>query len=274
MWVRHIYRLLAVASCKLFMMLGWTRLGAVCAARATTAQLRPARSTKQSILISGVSRVGKSTLANKLSIDHGYQHLVTDFLKWRFYSINDYQVRREFREVFYSEILKTFPRGLIIEGNDLIYANRGSDKVSYEYKDLQLDLLEMLSRSFSVPAFIIGNYDTSITRKRIAIQNHRQPDCWTATLSEVELSVLVSYIISASGFLRHLCDGKSVKYIEIDSDNFEMSIASAAERIAELVEMCGEATGSQIVQPPPPARSGSSSGVPGQTCADSKTAPS
>jgi hypothetical protein len=209
--------------------LGLNAQAAQFAARAFTAGLRKPDNGRQSVLISGLGRVGKTILARQLADRYGYYHLTTDHALDYFFAIADDAERLQFRERFYTSIIERWPNGLIIEGDDFILKNR----VRYAKTDHEVDIgpAVTVSERFGIEVFLLGNADVSAEEKIRAFEAYSsKAECWTPELRDVRTYALWSIRVSTR--LRSLADGDRIRYVEIDPKDFDASIAATAETIA------------------------------------------
>ena len=208
--------------------LGLVSLSARFAARASTAQLSGRGIDRPSVVISGLGRSGKTILANRLSARYGYQRFGTDHCLDYFFRITDDSQRLRFRERFYSSIVRRFPDGLVIEGDDFILRNR----VTYAKTNHPIDIGPALTLSdrFGTEVFLLGN--TKSPDELIAAFEvySSGAECWTTSLRDVRKYAL--WLIRVSQTLRALADGERIHYLEVDSIRFDEWIDATADMIA------------------------------------------
>jgi hypothetical protein len=225
------------ASFRICLYLKWLRLAAISAARASTADLQHRTHPGRSVLISGLGRAGKTLLAKRLCREFGYQSITTDDSLEYFFAVADYFDRYEFRRTFYADILKRWPTGLLIEGDDFILENRA--EIAALDHNLDPGFARTLSMTFDVPLIFLGNAETTIDEKLDAFRTFSRANvCWTTSLFEDEgitINEYAAWLIRVSGELKKFADGRLEHYYELDGKTFESSLQEAAGQIAGLV---------------------------------------
>ena len=228
----EIARLLYSNLPKPLVALGFNRLSAVCIARAATRHLDFVTNGRNSLLISGLARTGKTILASRLVSKYNYNAMMADMVQPYFFSISDCHARMRLRKDVYSEILNQYG-GLIIEGDDFILENTGGvAKINHK---VDISLAIYLSKKFNIKVFLLGNADVSVDEKLAGIRLFSAKEwCWTTAVDPDEAREYTSWLIRVSQRLRDLADGKNMYYFELDPNNFEKSVDRVAEKVASL----------------------------------------
>jgi hypothetical protein len=189
------------------------------------------RNDARSVVITGYPRIGKTALAKVLATRYGFCHLELDRLRPVYFGIEEPGLRHVARSYFLERLLEKFPRGLVLEGDDLISANRYDDG---EIRPLSLDMLQRLSSCQGVSCFIVGDKDADPDVRAAALSEFQQRhDCWTARESGWEdLNVRARESIKTSQELYVMASGKAITYLALDPGNFDESVSEAADQIA------------------------------------------
>jgi hypothetical protein len=201
---------------------------------------RTASVEKPVILIGGMPRVGKTRLALKIAESAGFGVIHTDQLRKAFWEISDMAERAAERRRVYAKALAARKSGIVIEGVDLIYRNKGADHLVCKgaiKQDLSpgLELVSALSEKFGAKVFIIGCADANPDAKQAAIRKHWAAGDWTKDFSDSELANLASRIVRLSGDLRKEVQQSGFDYIELPSEPSEEHLDRAAGRILAAV---------------------------------------
>lgn len=188
------------------------------------------RSDTRSIVITGYPRIGKTLTAKELAARHGFHHFELDRLRPVYFGIDEPALRQIARSHFLHRLLEKFPRGVIIEGDDLISANRFDDS---HIRPLSLDTLMALHSAQGVSCYVLGNKDADVEARAAAMREYQQTQhCWTARESGWEdLDARALDSIEASQELYAMASGTPVVYLEIDPTDFSASVSRAADRI-------------------------------------------
>jgi predicted kinase len=188
------------------------------------------RSDARSIVITGYPRIGKTVTAKELAARHGFLHFELDRLRPVYFGIDEPALRQVARSHFLHRLLEKFPRGLILEGDDLISANRFDDS---HLRPLSLDTLTALHSAHGVSCYVLGNKDADADARAAAMREFQQTqDCWTARESGWEdLDDRARDSIGASQELYAMASGTPVVYLEINPTDFAASVSRAADRI-------------------------------------------
>lgn len=224
----RVWALLYNALYALTLRMGWTTVSAWCAARAATAHINPSVE-RPTVLVSGLGRSGKTILANQLVQEHRYRRVCTDDCLHYFFQIEDDDARLHFREAFYGSIIRRFPRGLVIEGDDFILKNRRA--LAAIDHPVDASITRTLTERFGIKAFFLGNTGpdvNAVIRSFEAYSSHSP--CYTTSLPDVRK--YAEWLIRVSLTLRDLADGGRIHYLETDPADFDGFIAEVAARIA------------------------------------------
>jgi hypothetical protein len=184
----------------------------------------------RTVLLGGVSRVGKSTLAATLASLHGFRHIDLDYLVNRIYSVDDPTGRARLRASFYRWLLRQAPVGHIIEGDDLVITDRWHASGNFGREPLDLGMLGELAKSFALPAFVMGNTETTVEDRLTSL---KRDDSWVRVLSEPEMHAYAKLLVSSSVLLRDGCEAAGVTYLEAGGADFEAAIGPLAARILD-----------------------------------------
>jgi len=206
---------------------------AVAAAGIATNELKCKKHEGRSLLISGLSRSGKSILANILRRNYNYQYLTTDYFLKVFFSIQDDQARNSFKEYFYDDIVKRWQTGLIIEGDDFILKNRRA--IAQLDHEIDIAGADKLSRRWDIPFILLGNANITPDAKVKAFRKFScKHECWTSTLDEDTIYKYASWLIRVSEQLRNVANSQNMHYIELDPRQFDYCIEVASHQVAAL----------------------------------------
>jgi len=183
----------------------------------------------RTVLVGGLSRVGKSTLGAALAARHGFRHIRLDYFVNRIHAVNDPVGRARFRSSFYHRLLRQVPVGHVIEGDDLVLEDRWNLSSTFGQEPLELGMLGGLGESFALPAFVVGTAEADL-EERVAIL--QQDDSWIAELSDVERRGYAEFLIHGSAILRERAEDAGVTYLELGGTDFRSAIEAFADRIA------------------------------------------
>jgi hypothetical protein len=183
----------------------------------------------RTVLLGGLSRVGKSTLGRKLAARHGFRHIDLDYFVNHIHAVRDPAARARLRSSFYHQLLAQAPVGHVIEGDDLVLEDRWHDSDTFGREPLDPGRLGELARSFALPAFIVGIADMD---PGVRLASLMEDDGWVAQLSGAELRAYAEFLVRGSGLLREGAGAAGVTYLELDGTHFRDAIEALATRIA------------------------------------------
>lgn len=188
------------------------------------------RNQTRSIVITGYPRIGKTAIAKELATRYGFVHFELDRLRPVYLGIEEPALRHAARSHFLHRFLEKFPRGLVLEGDDLISTNRFDDS---RIRPLSLETLKALNSRHGVSCYVVGNKDTDANVRAAAFRDFQQThDCWTARESGWEdLDARARDSIQVSQELFAMTLGTPVGYLEIDPTDFEASVSRIADCI-------------------------------------------
>jgi len=199
-------------------------------ARAAMEGVRWPLNGHRTVLLGGVSRVGKSTLAETLCTRHGFRHIDLDYVVNRIYAVDDPEDRARFRASFYRSLLRHLPVGHVIEGDDLVISDRWHASGVFGQEPLDLGMLGEMARSSALPAFVLGAAGMP-AGERLAIL--RRDDGWVTELSEPEMHAYVEFLASGSTLLRDGADAAGVTYLDVGRAEFPTSLDRLADQIEQ-----------------------------------------
>jgi hypothetical protein len=197
-------------------------------ARAAMEGIRWPLNGNRTVLLGGLSRVGKSTLAATLATRYGFRHIDLDYLVDRIYAVDDPAGRACCRAAFYHSLLRHVPVGHVIEGDDLVISDRWHRSGQFGQEPLDLTMLGGLAKAFGLPAFVIGVAEATL-EERLAVL--KRDDGWVTELSEPEMRTYADFLRNGSMGLRDGAERAGVTYLEVDGTDFELAIGSLAHRI-------------------------------------------
>lgn len=117
-------------------------------------------------------------------------------------------------------MLRLYPRGLIVEGDNLSGENISRSKIQDEDEfKTTIDFL----RARGALIFFVGNADSSVDDKITAIHAYRQQNiCWTsdANYGTKQLRDLATRSVKYSQSLRQFAERAGVTYLEIRPENY------------------------------------------------------
>lgn len=186
----------------------------------------------RSVVLIGFARSGKSSLSNLLV----QQTEATIFRLDRLRKLSQCSipaVRRAFCEL----LLKLYPEGLIIEGDNLCGENNSGSRVVTP--EVLIDTVNQL-RAQQVEVFMIGNASATVEQKTAAILEYRRDNlCWTSKAGYTSEAIedLARRSITYSKDLQRLAASTDGTYLEIRADRFHYDIQNAAESIIESITM-------------------------------------
>jgi hypothetical protein len=197
-------------------------------ARAAMEGVRWPLNGHRTVLLGGLSRVGKSTLAETLCSRHGFRHINLDYVVNRIYAVDDPGDRARFRASFYRSLLRHLPVGHVIEGDDLVISDRWHASGVFGQEPLDVGKLGELARAGALPAFVMGAREMA-AEERLAIL--KQDDGWVNELSEPEMHTYVDFLSTGSTLLRDGADAAGVTYLEVGGANFTTALDLLADQI-------------------------------------------
>jgi hypothetical protein len=197
-------------------------------ARAAMMGVRGPLNGRRTVLLGGLSRLGKSTLAATLVARHGFRHIDLDYVVNRIYAVAQSADRVRFRASFYRRLLAHVPVGYVIEGDDLVIADRWHASGIFGKEPLDLGMLGEFVTSFGLPAFVIGSTETPF-EERLAVL--KRDHGWVTEFSEPELRMYVEFLANGSGLLRDGAEAAGVTYLEAGGADFGTAIDTLADRI-------------------------------------------
>ncbi len=188
------------------------------------------------ILIGGVARIGKTRLAKELSRHTGFNMIHCDQFREAFWSIRDEQKRAAERVRCYEKAIAAHPAGLIMEGDDLIYRNRGDTslaKLGLLRNDLTLclALLVHLKSRLGAQPFVVGCAERDSVAVAAEIRRRETDSCFTRVLSDHGLQGFLRTAERRSKELRTMVAGTDIPYIELGGEDLECAVEAAAARI-------------------------------------------
>lgn len=213
--------------------LGRHELAGAWVARAATGRLRKTSNGRRTVLISGISRSGKSSVAAVLSARFGFRHIELDRFVKHAYAIKDRDARTRFREAFYTNLLARARTGHVIEGDDLVLEDRWNGSDVFGREALTLSILSNLERTFRLPTFVLGMANDS-TDSIAASLSHG--NSWVRELTEAERHDYALFLRRSSQQLRRLAGVADTMYLEIQTDDFQSRVAVCANLIAQAAE--------------------------------------
>jgi hypothetical protein len=213
--------------------LGQHSLAGAVMARSARGRRRRLSNGRRTVLISGISRVGKSSVAAVLVARFGYRHLELDRFINHAYAIDDRDARARFRESFYTRLLSGARTGYVIEGDDLVIDDRWHKSRAFGREPLSLAVLSRLGTTFGLPTFVVGAAESSIDAIAASL---RLGDSWVLELSQAELLDYARFLRKGSDHLRRMASGTDVIYLEVQTDDFRRTVELSADQIAQAAE--------------------------------------
>lgn len=185
---------------------------------------------RASCVITGWPRTGKTLISDVLARQHGFIFISLDQLRDIYHEVDDDSLRDEMRRFILDELFKRFPKGLVVEGDDLIYVNRGR---SSDLRNISLDFCGGLAGRHKIKCFVVGNADVAVDAKVTALRKYQETGkCWTLKSQRWrDLQARAAEMIEDSRKLRDMAPAHDVTYIEMDVINFDLSVKNAADRI-------------------------------------------
>lgn len=217
-----------------------------------------------SVVLTGLPRIGKSLLAKRLCVEHGYVHVPLDsaLSYLRLHGNDDARYRARMQLVDW--LLQHGPKGLCIEGSDLhegfphyraLVARRSAGEIGAG-RDLALpegalrDLADRVGARGA--ALFIAGYSDSYDAKRRALHRHRATgQCHTSTkFDDVQIEHLADIIVDLSRDYARECRVAGVPFLEISAIDFDASINRCVAQIADTLSLSApENMASRAVSP-------------------------
>jgi len=189
-----------------------------------------------SLIISGWSRTGKTTLVSQLCRSTGMSSLSFDQFSGVYECIRDEKTRSFIRHALLEALIYRFPVGVILEGSDLVFDNYYR---SHSMPLPSLSLLHSVCSKYSMRIYILGNTWDSIDEKMTAIKSfRRRHKCWTSNnqaWAENNLKERVKEVFEASQHFLSLAHISGLNYIDIQSSDFSASIIRAQAQIEQAI---------------------------------------
>ena len=191
-----------------------------------------------SLLIGGLERSGKSILADRLAQEHGMGHLRADLLRHFYYPLRDSTTRRAFRCAICHALLRRCPRGLIIEGDDLVYEDRSwRDFRGCLGGELGVTESAAIARAHGIPFVVVGSAACSGHDKAIGILQYRDSqECWTKkTMAGAEVQDYAEALTARNRELQDVCSRADVGWYEVDPVRFDADIDRIGSALDEVL---------------------------------------
>lgn len=128
-----------------------------------------------------------------------------------------------------------YPRGLVIEGDNLVGENRSQSTIQSP-EEFSESIKTLHERNIHI--VFVGNSQASVEVKQHAILSYRQDNiCWTSNASYTEQQVedLAKRSIAYSRDLQSWGEALGVPYFDIRPDHFDEDINITMDRILELL---------------------------------------
>lgn len=184
----------------------------------------------KSVIITGYPRSGKSLLAGTLVRSHGYTHVRLDMLTRLYWNIEDDTLRDHTRRAILNALIKRFPKGLVIEGDDLISLNRSSRCML----PFSLATLKDLQRQRQLCCYVVGSAHATEEAKSEGFRRFRRTgECWTSRHKGWnDLGARARDYLSYNREIYALAKRANIPFIEIDPLQFDASLSKAAREIS------------------------------------------
>lgn len=193
-----------------------------------------------SVIITGYARVGKSIIANKVAEASGLSVLPVDTLRTVYDGLTS-RLKHKTKNRFYCELVKRFPKGIILEGFDLLI-NEDGDSGETE-NTYSLDLLVCIQKNSTPNIYLLGNKDATIDNKAQGLIEYRtNARCWTTgkkhkerynRLANIQKLAYSSIKVSDSLFFEAVKN--NIKYIEVRPECFNSDVDFAVNKILEAL---------------------------------------
>ena len=173
----------------------------------------------RSVLLSGPERCGKSLTAAKLAETGGFFHVRADRLRDDLYGRLETPEGRRVMERLYREILLRYPRGVVLEGVDIL--------------DKAVPFARWAAGQ-GHPVVCLGCSGDDPQDKFHAMRRYREEGhCWTRKrLDEAQLRKLAARLVEKSRDNRALCAREGFAYFDIGANSFAQDSARTADAIA------------------------------------------
>lgn len=181
------------------------------------------------VFIIGFARSGKTVLSQYLREQFGYSTLALDWIRQPDYS--SFSVRKNFFDL----LLRLYPRGLVIEGDNISGENQS--KAEIQNKSDFSKMVRWL-RSREAVIVCVGNADTTVEEKTAAIKAYREKNlCWTsqANYGTSQIRSLASRSIRYSEELRAFADEMGVNYVDLRPGYYDQDLKAAGDSILAQV---------------------------------------
>jgi hypothetical protein len=187
---------------------------------------------RPSILLSGLSRTGKTGLARNLAARFGFRHVELDHCVQRMYAIRQAAARQEFRDGFYAHLLDGARTGYVLEGDDLLLLDRWHRSGRFGQEPLEPARLAEWSLRYGMVAVVIGVADSPLETLLEAVERDRG---WVSEMSGSYRREYAEFLQTGSRRLRDLVTGGPVHYLEVDPANRAASLSACADRVMQLL---------------------------------------
>jgi hypothetical protein len=183
-------------------------------------QIPKSNSNLPSLFLSGVSRAGKSQLAQALSNSIGLEIIYLDPIREFYYDITDYVSRLEVKKTFYQKLLEKCGNGYIFEGYDSVVRNQSWD---YGDTDVSMSLFKSLEKNNNFNVLLIGYANADPKQKLLGVRKWHQNGghrCYLNGTDEAHQKSTIKKYIDVSRKIRDKSAGHYL-YIDVSDSSFD-----------------------------------------------------
>lgn len=168
------------------------------------------------IVIGGVPRAGKTTLARILKDKFNYNFISTDLIRESFkYGIPEFGIKGDDYdqdEFTRSEILWPYLKGMLIARRDY------DDNIIIEGTNFLPKYVAEFKNRSDIQIVFLGYADADVDVKFTEVRQFTSPECdWVSCLDDVSLKNLIGKYVKVSKHYKEECEKYGILYIDVSS---------------------------------------------------------